>query len=92
MFFELDESQRDFAASIDAALGAADVPAAVVKVLGTTTEGDIAEFAHLNDDGTAGASFSELAAAAVDQRPGFTLRGGTNEVLHGVIARGLGLR
>ncbi|MCX8555128.1 acyl-CoA/acyl-ACP dehydrogenase [Mycolicibacterium mucogenicum] len=29
MFFELDESQRDFAASIDAALGAADVPAAV---------------------------------------------------------------
>ena len=30
--------------------------------------------------------------AAVDQRPGFTLRGGTNEVLRGVIARGLGLR
>ena len=29
MFFELDESQRDFAASIDAALGAADVFAAV---------------------------------------------------------------
>jgi alkylation response protein AidB-like acyl-CoA dehydrogenase len=29
VFFELDESQRDFAASIDAALGAADVPAAV---------------------------------------------------------------
>ncbi|MDR3664838.1 MAG: acyl-CoA/acyl-ACP dehydrogenase [Mycobacterium sp.] len=29
MFFELDEQQRDFAASIDAALGAADVPAAV---------------------------------------------------------------
>ena len=29
MFFELDESQRDFAASIDAALGAANVFAAV---------------------------------------------------------------
>ena len=29
MKFELDEQQRDFAASIDAALGAADVPAAV---------------------------------------------------------------
>jgi hypothetical protein len=27
--FEIDEQQRDFAASIDAALGAADVPAAV---------------------------------------------------------------
>ena len=29
MNFETDEQQRDFAASIDAALGAADVPAAV---------------------------------------------------------------
>lgn len=70
----------------------ADVSAAVVKVLGTTTEGDIAEFAHLADDHTAGQHFSEIAAAAVDQRPGFTLRGGTNEVLRGVIARGLGMR
>jgi len=29
VFFETDEQQRDFAASIDAALAAADVPAAV---------------------------------------------------------------
>src|SRR3954464_8379533 len=29
MKFDLDEQQRDFAASIDAALGAADVPAAI---------------------------------------------------------------
>jgi len=29
MRFELDEQQRDFAASIDAALGAADLPGAV---------------------------------------------------------------
>ena len=29
---------------------------------------------------------------AVAQRPGFTLRGGTNEILRGVIARGLGMR
>ncbi|MBX7431470.1 acyl-CoA dehydrogenase family protein [Mycobacterium sp. Y57] len=70
----------------------ADVPAAVVKVLGTTTEGDIAEFAHLNADATAGQRFRDLAEAAVDQRPGFTLRGGTNEILRGVIARGLGIR
>nr|WP_099051132.1 acyl-CoA dehydrogenase family protein [Mycobacterium asiaticum] len=68
----------------------ADLPAAVVKVLGTTTEGDIAEFADLQDPPDT--VFSELTRAAVDQRPGFTLRGGTNEVLHGVIARGLGLR
>lgn len=70
----------------------ADVPAAVVKVLGTTTEGDIADFADLATDGNAGPALRELVAAAVDQRPGFTLRGGTNEVLRGVIARGLGLR
>jgi len=70
----------------------ADVPAAVVKVLGTTTEGDIADFADLATDGNAGPALHELVAAAVDQRPGFTLRGGTNEVLRGVIARGLGLR
>jgi alkylation response protein AidB-like acyl-CoA dehydrogenase len=71
---------------------AADVPAAVVKVLGTTTEGDIAEFAHLFVDDGVGPDFSAMAGSAVDQRPGFTLRGGTNEVLRGVIARGLGLR
>ncbi|MGB2921703.1 MAG: acyl-CoA dehydrogenase family protein [Mycobacterium sp.] len=70
----------------------ADVSAAVVKVLGTTTEGDIAEFAHQADDHGAGRGFTDTVTAAMDQRPGFTLRGGTNEVLRGVIARGLGLR
>lgn len=72
----------------------ADVPAAVVKVLGTTTEGDIADFAdlHSGDDSAIGSGHRELIMSAVDQRPGFTLRGGTNEVLRGVIARGLGLR
>jgi alkylation response protein AidB-like acyl-CoA dehydrogenase len=68
----------------------ADVPAAVVKVLGTTAEGDIADFADLI--GGSDSRLSALTSAAVDQRPGFTLRGGTNEVLRGVIARGLGLR
>lgn len=72
----------------------ADVAAAVVKVLGTTTEGDIADFADLmvGDDGNVDSAFVELVSAATDQRPGFTVRGGTNEVLRGVIARGLGLR
>ena len=70
---------------------AADIPAAVVKVLGTSTEGDIAEFAGSVDDG-ADSAFSQLVSTATDQRPGFTLRGGTSEVLRGVIARGLGLR
>lgn len=66
----------------------ADVAAAVVKVLGTSTEGDIADYADLQAD----PALAELITLAVDQRPGFTLRGGTNEVLRGVIARGLGLR
>jgi alkylation response protein AidB-like acyl-CoA dehydrogenase len=66
------------------------VPAAVVKVLGTTTEGDIADFADLY--GAVNPPFADLVTAAIDQRPGFTLRGGTNEILRGVIARGLGLR
>lgn len=72
----------------------ADVAAAVVKVLGTTTEGDIADFADLRcgDTSAVDSAYRELVAAAVDQRPGFTLRGGTNEVLRGVIARGLGMR
>jgi alkylation response protein AidB-like acyl-CoA dehydrogenase len=66
------------------------VPAALVKVLGTTTEGDIAEFC--DQYGSVDSAFSDLVSAAVDQRPGFTVRGGTNEVLRGVIARGLGIR
>jgi alkylation response protein AidB-like acyl-CoA dehydrogenase len=71
----------------------ADVPAAVVKVLGTTTEGDIADLADLHAGGCAvNSGLADLVESAVDQRPGFTLRGGTNEVLRGVIARGLGMR
>jgi len=70
----------------------ADVPAAVVKLVGTTTEGDIADFADLRAGDDANSAFAELVSIAADQRPGFTLRGGTNEVLRGVIARGLGMR
>lgn len=70
----------------------ADVAAAVVKLLGTTTEGDIADFADLRAGDETDRPFRDLIAVAVDQRPGFTLRGGTTEVLRGVIARGLGMR
>jgi alkylation response protein AidB-like acyl-CoA dehydrogenase len=71
-----------------------DVTAAVVKVLGTTVEGDIADHAdrHTGDDVSSEPGWTELVSTAVDQRPGFTLRGGTNEILRGVIARGLGMR
>ncbi|NMN99624.1 acyl-CoA dehydrogenase [Gordonia sp. TBRC 11910] len=66
--------------------------AAVVKVIGTSGEGDIAELADriVGRDGPE--ALRALADRAVVQRPGFTLRGGTSEVLRGVIAREMGLR
>lgn len=72
----------------------ADVAASVVKVLGTKVEGDIADLAdELSGEASPdGERFTELVRAGVMQRPGFTLRGGTSEILRGVIARGLGLR
>lgn len=69
----------------------ADVAAATVKMLGTTTEGDLVEVADYVIGSLQG-PLREAVAQATVQRPGFTLRGGTNEVLAGVVARGLGLR
>ncbi|WP_024792933.1 acyl-CoA dehydrogenase family protein [Tomitella biformata] len=79
----------------------ADTAAALVKLLGTTTEGDLVDAVstQLGDNvrpaAGGSASLSEikgLLRAGLHQRPGFTLRGGTNEILRGVIARGLGMR
>ncbi|KGN41941.1 acyl-CoA dehydrogenase family protein [Knoellia aerolata] len=67
----------------------ADTAAAVVKVLGTAFDGDLIEQAHLGGTVAPG---EPLLGAGLLQRPGFTLRGGTNEILLGVIARGMGLR
>ncbi|MDV3221391.1 acyl-CoA dehydrogenase family protein [Intrasporangium sp.] len=72
----------------------ADTAAAVVKVLGTTTEGDIVDYVDLltASGWVEDEELYALLRAAILQRPGFTLRGGTNEILRGVIARGLGMR
>ncbi|MBB0998384.1 acyl-CoA dehydrogenase [Dietzia maris] len=77
----------------------ADTAAALVKLLGTTTEGDLVDAvsAGLGDEFAAGddpvaAELTDLLRAGLHQRPGFTLRGGTNEILRGVIARALGMR
>ena len=72
----------------------ADTAAALVKVLGTTEEGDIAETVDrlVGDVAADNPRLQDLVDAAIAQRPGFTLRGGTNEVLRGVVARSLGLR
>jgi len=70
--------------------------ASIVKVLGTTTEGDIAELALMVPGASSANRALDTLRTSSDQalleRAGFTLRGGTNEVLRGVIARGLGLR
>ena len=39
-----------------------------------------------------GIRWAGLLAQALLHAPGFTLRGGTNEILRGIVARGLGLR
>ena len=78
----------------------ADTAAALVKLLGTTTEGDLVDAVsdRLGDEfapgepGGASEELADLLRAGLHQRPGFTLRGGTNEILRGVIARGLGMR
>jgi acyl-CoA dehydrogenase len=72
------------------------VEAALVKDLGTRFEGDVAQAARLlfpmmpsldSDD-----RLENFAAQSILHTPAYTLRGGTNEVLRGIVARGLGLR
>lgn len=71
------------------------VDAAVVKDLGTRFEGDLVE-AVARVAGAAAASpdapLWTLLAGAAMSAPNFTLRGGTNEILRGVVARHMGLR
>ena len=73
-----------------------DVPAAVVKDLGTRFERDlvenVAEHTSTAPDPDGPDELARLLAEGVLHAPGFTLRGGTSEILRGVMARGLGLR
>ena len=59
MKFDLDEQQRDFAASIDAALGAADVPAAVRAWSGGDTDPGRKIWSTLTDLGVTALMVSE---------------------------------
>ncbi|MCW0215344.1 MAG: acyl-CoA dehydrogenase family protein [Pseudonocardia sp.] len=75
---------------------APETAAAVVKDLGTRFENEVIDAARLllstPPDPGADHGYARLLADAVLQAPGFTLRGGTNEILRGIVARGLGLR
>ncbi|MCW2607978.1 MAG: acyl-CoA dehydrogenase [Frankiales bacterium] len=90
---------REMSLGIAAALSsgvAQEVPAALVKDLGTRFEGEVVEAARLvldvEPDPGSPEPLSRLLAQAVLHAPGFTIRGGTNEILRGVVARGLGMR
>jgi len=74
---------------------APEVAAALVKDLGTRLENEIIDVARQLARVEAAPSapgLPGLLAGAVMHSPGFTLRGGTNEILRGVVARALGLR
>ncbi|HKS47025.1 MAG TPA: acyl-CoA dehydrogenase family protein [Amycolatopsis sp.] len=72
-----------------------DSAAALVKDLGTTFEQDVVEAVlRLVEPGSlvAHSELRRMLVHAALQSPGFTLRGGTNEILRGVVARALGMR
>jgi acyl-CoA dehydrogenase len=80
-----------------AAGGSAANQAALVKDLGTRFEQDsvvlVADLLDYLDAGSpAHPALRTMLNTARAHSPAFTLRGGTNEVLRGVIARGMGLR
>jgi acyl-CoA dehydrogenase len=66
----------------------ASLVAALVKDLGTRLEQQIPEVVRLAD-GQLDARTRELLAEAVVAAPGFTLRGGTSEILRTIVARSL---
>jgi hypothetical protein len=70
--------------------------AALVKDLGTLVEQEIPEIARTliaaEPSTRATEAFAAVLAETILNAPSFSLRGGTREILRGVIARGLGLR
>ena len=72
-----------------------NLEAAVVKDVGTTFEQSIPEVVHalldLEPTIDSGSDLQQTLGYLVQRAPSFSLRGGTREVLRGIIARGLGL-
>jgi len=90
---------RAMSLSVTARLAAGDSPvvhAALVKDLGTTYEqmipAAIAASIAADPDGAPSGALMRTLAYAVGMSPSFSLRGGTREILRGMIARGIGLR
>ena len=70
--------------------------ATVVKDLGTGFEQTLPEIAQslidLEPDPDNGEDIQQVLSFLIQAAPSFSLRGGTREILRGIIARGLGLR
>jgi alkylation response protein AidB-like acyl-CoA dehydrogenase len=73
-----------------------NLEAAVVKDLGTNLEKEIPEIVRLVARRGRSPNHADLMeealASGVLNAPSFTIRGGTREILRGIVARGLGLR
>jgi alkylation response protein AidB-like acyl-CoA dehydrogenase len=90
---------RTMSLSVSGMLQAGENPyieAAAVKDVGTTFEQSIPELVHalLDIEPTldTGSDLQQVLGYITQVAPSFSLRGGTREVLRGIIARGLGLR
>ena len=66
--------------------------AALVKDMGTQLEREIGEVARQLVPPGQSPVFDQLVSDSILSAPGFTLRGGTNEILRGIVARELGVR
>jgi alkylation response protein AidB-like acyl-CoA dehydrogenase len=90
---------RQASAAVNAAIARGTPPEAqsvMVKDLGTQFENEVIDVAleqlEIEPDLNSTDPLSRALAQAVVQSPTFTLRGGTTEILRGIVARGLGVR
>jgi alkylation response protein AidB-like acyl-CoA dehydrogenase len=90
---------RQMSLSVAGMLQAGQAPnleAAVVKDVGTSFEQEIPETIHalmgVEPRLDTGSQFERTLGFLMEHAPSFSLRGGTREILRGIIARGLGLR
>jgi len=88
---------RNLSLSVSAMLARGEDPAvaaALVKDQGALLEQSIPEYAQtlFNGAGPAGSTLAQVQSFAALVSPSYSLRGGTREILRGIIAKGLGLR
>jgi alkylation response protein AidB-like acyl-CoA dehydrogenase len=93
------QALRALSFEVAVALDAGRVPdaeAAMVKDLGTRFEQELSEaisrFSAVEPDFDSADPFAVLLAQAVSHAPTFTIRGGTNDILRGIVAKRIGVR